>query len=34
VDAIFVDGNEIEKSETQWSTRFLKESLEGPEHIV
>ena len=34
VDAIFVDGSEIEKAETKWSTRFLKESLEGPEHIV
>lgn len=34
VDDIFVDGVAVEKVETKWSTRFLPETLEGPEHIV
>lgn len=34
VDDIFVDGKSVEKIETKWSTRFLPETLEGPDHIV
>ncbi len=34
VDAIVVDGQKTEQVQTKWSTRFLPETLDGPEHIV
>ena len=34
VDDIQVDGVSIDRATTQWSSRFLAETLDGPEHIV
>jgi hypothetical protein len=33
VDDIFIDGVQEPKIKTQWS-KFLSETLDGPEHIV
>jgi len=34
VDDIKVDGKSIDRVTTQWSDRYVAESLDGPEHIV